>query len=132
MSDICKKQQTYSNFNSEEWKAKRPLADVQNLVIKRAEKGSCVVVCDRSDYFRETDKQLTDKNICKENKFYEKLIQDLTESSNKIFRSLKNAGFITYKELKYFSFNHKRACNLSRLYFLLKFVKGFLTCLVRQ
>ena len=32
--DICKKQQTYSNFNSEEWKAMRSLADDRNLVIK--------------------------------------------------------------------------------------------------
>ena len=32
--DICKKQQTYSNFNSEEWKAMRSLADDRNLVRK--------------------------------------------------------------------------------------------------
>ena len=33
--DICKKQQTYSNFNSEEWKAIRSFADDRNLVIKK-------------------------------------------------------------------------------------------------
>ena len=38
LSDICKKQHTYCNFNSEEWKAMRSLADDQNLVIKKADK----------------------------------------------------------------------------------------------
>ena len=33
--DICKKQQTYSNFNSEEWKLMPSLEDDQNLVIKK-------------------------------------------------------------------------------------------------
>ena len=95
--DICKKQRTYSNFNSEEWKAMRSLADDRSLVIKKADKGSCVVVWGRNDY-------LTD---FKDVNFNEKLIQDLTETSNKIFRNLKNGGFITDKELKYFSFDHK-------------------------
>ena len=33
--DICHIQKTYSNFNSEEWKAMRSLADDRNLVIKK-------------------------------------------------------------------------------------------------
>ena len=37
--DICKKQQAYSNFNSEEWKAMCSLADDWNLVIKKWIKG---------------------------------------------------------------------------------------------
>ena len=36
--DICKKQRTYSNFNSEEWEAMRFLADDRNLVIKKAKR----------------------------------------------------------------------------------------------
>ena len=53
---ICKKQQTYSNFNSEEWKTMRFLADDRNVIIK---------------------KPLNDKNVYKEVNFNEKLIQDL-------------------------------------------------------
>ena len=75
------------------------IADDQNLVIKIAGKGLCVVVSDRNHYLMEAEKQLSDKNVCKEVKFNEKLIQDLTEISNKIFRNLRNGGFITYKEL---------------------------------
>ena len=51
------------------------------------------------------------------------MIEDHTETSSKIFRNLKNGGFITDKELKYFSFDHKRACNLGKLYFLPKINK---------
>ena len=46
------------------------------------------------------------------------MIPDVTETSNKIFRNLNNGGFTTDKKLKYFSFDHKRACNLGKLYFL--------------
>ena len=60
----------------------------------------------------EAENQLNDKNVYKEVKFKEKLIQDPTETSNKIFRNLRNGGFITDEGLKYFSFDHKRACNL--------------------
>ena len=69
------------------------------------------------------EKQLNDENVYKEVNFNEKLIEDLTETSNKIFRNLKNGGFITDKELKYFNFHHKRACNLGKLYFLSKIHK---------
>ena len=65
-----------------------------------------MVVGDRNDYLMEAEKQLSDKNVYKEVSFNEKLIQDLTEPSNKIFKNHKNGGFITYKELKYFSFDH--------------------------
>ena len=77
-----------------------------------------MVVWDRHEYLKEVEKQLSDKNVYKEIEFKEKLIQDLTETSNKIFRNLRNGGFITDKELKYFSFDHKRACNLGKLYLL--------------
>ena len=54
---------------------------------------------------------------------FTKLLKDLTETDNKIFRNLKKGGFIINKGLKYFSFDHKRACNLGKLYFLPKIYK---------
>ena len=44
--DICKKQQGHSKFNSEKWKAMRSLANDLKLIVKIADKGSCVVVWD--------------------------------------------------------------------------------------
>ena len=51
----------YSNLSSDEWKAKRSLADDRSIVIKKAEKGSEVVVWD--DYIKEAQKQLKDENV---------------------------------------------------------------------
>ena len=99
---------------------------------KKAGKRCYMVVWDRNDYNMEAEKQLNDKNVYQKVNFKKKLIQDLTESRKKIFRSLKNGGFTTDKELKYFSFDHKRACNLQKLYFLPKFYKRLLMCLVVQ
>lgn len=42
--EISDKQLGYSNFSTEEWKAMRSLTDDRNIVIKKADKGSCVVV----------------------------------------------------------------------------------------
>ena len=55
----------------------RSFADDRNLVIKKADKGSCMVVWDRNDYLMEAKKQSSDKNVYKEIKFNEKLMQDL-------------------------------------------------------
>ena len=67
---------------------------------------------------------MSDKNLYKEVTLNEKLIQDLTETSNKVFSNLRGGGFITdKKELKYFSFDHERACNIGKLYHLPKIHK---------
>ena len=42
----------YSNLSKEEWKATRTLADDRTIVIKKADKGSYVVVWDRNDISR--------------------------------------------------------------------------------
>ena len=68
----------YSNFTSEEWKTMRFLAEDKQIVIKKAEKSSRVVVWDRDDYILETERQLKDEKIYRSVTFNEKLIEDLT------------------------------------------------------
>ena len=53
----------YSNLSKEEWVAMRSLDDDRSIVIKKADKGSCIVVWDRKDYLREAEKQLKDQNV---------------------------------------------------------------------
>ena len=53
----------YSNLSRERWDATRPLADDMNIVIKRADKGSCAVISDRNDYVKEAEIQLSNKNV---------------------------------------------------------------------
>ena len=77
-----------------------------------------MLVWDRNDYVMEAEKQLSDKMVYKE-----EFIQDLTETGNKIFRNLRNGGFITDKELKFLSLDYKRACNLGKLHLFPKIQK---------
>ena len=41
--EVCKSNLGYSNLSKEEWKCMRLLANYRSIVIKKAEKGSCVV-----------------------------------------------------------------------------------------
>ena len=75
----------YSNLSKEEWKAMRTLADDRTIVIKKADKGSCVVVWDRNDYIKEVEKQLNDTNVYKNVYFNDKLLRELVGTSNKLF-----------------------------------------------
>ena len=43
-----------------DWLVMRALTVDQNIIIKPADKGSCVVVWDRKDYLAEADSQLKD------------------------------------------------------------------------
>ena len=113
----------YSNLTKEEWEAVRSLADDRNIVIKKADKGSSIVIWDRADYLAEANKQLSDNNIYKEVKFREKMLSDLVDTSNKFFKGLKTKGCISEKNLKYFSYEFKKACNLGKLYLLPKIHK---------
>ena len=57
----------------------------RSLVIKKADKSSCVVVWDRKDYKKKKKRQLGDVSVYKEVDFKEKMLQDLGDSSNKLF-----------------------------------------------
>ena len=107
----------------EEWQAIRYLADHRSIVIKKADKGSCVVVWDRDDYLSEAEKQLCDEAIYKDVSFNEKILSDLVASSNKIFKSLQKKEAISEKGMKYFLYDCKNATNLGKLYFLPKIHK---------
>ena len=86
---IKNKELASSNFTSKEWKAIRALTDDNQIVIKKAYKGSCVVVWDRDDYLLEAERQLKDEKIYRYVTFNEKLIEDLTECSDKMFTDLR-------------------------------------------
>ena len=51
----------------------QPLADDRTIVIKRPDKGSCVVVWDRMDYLLEAE---SNTNVYKSINFKEKLLTD--------------------------------------------------------
>ena len=45
----------YSNLSKEEWEAVRTLAGDCNIVVKKADKGSRVVIWDRNDYITQAE-----------------------------------------------------------------------------
>ena len=59
----------HSNLSQEEWKAIRSQADDRNVVIKKVDKGSSVVMWYRNDYITEAEKQLSDRVIYKQVSF---------------------------------------------------------------
>ena len=67
----------------------RSLADDRNIVIKKADKGSCVVIWDRNDYLAEAENQLSDKDVYQQVSFKEINLIDLLEIGNRFFRGLK-------------------------------------------
>ena len=56
-------------------------------------------------------------------KFKDKVLQDLAEKNNGIFKGLKQKDKITEKQLKYLMIEHKKATNLGKIYLLPKIHK---------
>ncbi len=67
----------YKNTNKQELQALKQLANNPNIVIRKADKGSCVVVQDTKQYLEECFKQLSDK------RFYMRENRNLTSDHNK-------------------------------------------------
>ena len=97
-----------------EWKALRGLTADKTIVMKGLDKSSSVVVWDRSDYLHEVSEQLQDQNICQDVKLNENILIDLVAKSNKIFKRLCSHKLISEEELKYFTYNFKKATNLGK------------------
>ena len=114
----------YSDLSKDEWIAMRSLADDRSIVIKKADKGSCIVVWDRNDCLREAEKQLEDPNVYRKVAFKDKILSQLVDCSNRFFKNLKMKGHIMEKELVYFSYEFKKSCNLGKLYLLPKINKS--------
>ena len=105
----------YSNLSREDWNVIRSLADDRIIIIKKADKGSCIVIWGRNDYLMETEKQLSNKKVYQE---VIVILSKLAKMSNKMFSSLKERGYITEKQLKYSPCEYRKAINFGKLYFL--------------
>ena len=84
------------------------LAEDRSIVIKRADKSSCVVVWDRTDYLLEVEKNLSDSSAYKDVKFGDKELFKLLEESNKMFRRLLSKKCILPEKCKYILYSFKK------------------------
>ena len=110
-------------LSQEEQRAVRSLADDRTIVIKKADKGCCVVVWDRWDYIKEAEKQPGDSTVYEEINYNKKILSQLLDLNNEYFKKLNSSGYISYKEMKYFTYEYKKECNLDKLYLLPKIYK---------
>ena len=101
----------------------RGLAEDCSIVIKPADKGSCVVVWDKLDYLAEAENHLNDSSTYQDAKFRDDDLVKLVEQSNKMFQKLLSKQNISSSEYKYFCYNYKRAANLGKMYLLPKIHK---------
>ena len=90
------------------------------LSLKKADKGSSIVIWDRVNYLKEANKELSENNVYQEVKFKEKMLAELVQTSNKFFKNLKARGCISEKTLKYFSYEFKKISDVGKLYLLPK------------
>ena len=114
---------TSYNLIKEKWKAIRGLAEDRSIVIKPADKGSCVVVWDKLDYLAEAENHLKDNNTYQDVKFGDDDLVKLVEKSNQMFKQLLFKQNISSSEFKYFSYNYKKSTNLGKMYLLPKIYK---------
>ena len=70
----------------------------------------------RDDYIKEANKQLKEKTVYKDINFKETILSHLMDKSNKSFKSFCTRKFVMEKELKYFSYDFKKATDLGKLY----------------
>ena len=82
-----------------------------------------MIIWNRNDYLLEADKQLKDKNVYRDVEYNVNILKDLAEASNEIFSGLKRRGFITEKQLKYFTYEYRKATKFGKLYLLPKIHK---------
>ena len=70
------------------------------------------MVWDRLHYLLEAEKQLGDKNICKDVSFNDETLRYLVETRDKMFLNYKRKESMLEKEIKYFMYDYKNASNL--------------------
>ena len=64
------------------------MAEDLNIVIKPADKGSCVVAWDKLDYLAEAENHLKDINTYQDIKFGDDDLVNLVKKSNQMFKQL--------------------------------------------
>ena len=95
----------------------------RSIVIRKADKGSRVVVWDPEHYIVESEKHLSDKHVFRDVGFKSKILQELAETNDDFFKNLKRKGKLTEKELKCFIINYEKAIYSGKIYLLLKIIQ---------
>ena len=88
-----------NNLSTAERQALNKLKRNDSIIIKPADKGSATVVMDKEAYMAEAYRQLNNSNYYR--KLDEPVYKENVPKLNKILQNLKNAGFITDKQVDF-------------------------------
>ena len=102
----------------------RFVANYRNIVIKKTDNSSSMVVWDTVDDMKSWE-QLSKENIYWKIECNEKILTELVETSNCLFNNLKIKGCISEKNLKYFTYEIRKSARLGKLHLLLKINERF-------
>lgn len=110
------------NLRKAEVIAGKELQKDDTLVIKRADKGSCIVVKDTKRHIEDSLQHLEDTNI------YQQIMEDptisLTKGINELVQHLNRKGYIDSHMKNFLLFKHPENTRTQQLYFLKKLHKG--------
>ena len=100
------KKRHYNNLTKQERIGLKKLKDNPNIIIKKADKGSAVVVMNTTDYLKEGYRQLSDEQ------FYQKIPTDITSDiSEKIatqLTTMRSLNLITEKNFEYLNIKEQK------------------------
>ena len=96
----------YFNLSQEESRAVRSFTDDRSVVIEKADQVFFVAVSHRWVFIKEAEKQFGDSTVYETINYDKKIPSQLVDSSNKYFQKLNSSGYISYKEMKYFTYQH--------------------------
>ena len=109
---------TKPNLTRDQWSGLLELRKNPNIVIKKADKGSAVIIMNTTDYLREGYRQLSDSN------FYTKLhhdpTQEISERICKTLTEMRQCKLITEKNFDFLNIKNPKA---GRFYLLPKIHK---------
>ena len=101
----------------------RGLVEDRSIVIKPADKGSCVAVWGKLDYLAEAENHLKDNNTYQDVKFRDDDLVKLVEKSYQMFKQLLSKQNISSSDFKYLSYNYNKSTNLGKMDLLPKIYK---------
>lgn len=111
----------HPNINRKERAALNNLSKDNNIIVKKADKGTCVVVQDKMEYVNEGTKHLSDRGI------YEEIQLDPTEqlsrSINTYIAAIHRKGHLSDHMMEFLTHNDPTKVRTQQLYFIKKLHK---------
>lgn len=112
----------HPNLSRSEWRALDGLKKDRSIVIKKADKGSCIVIEDRDSYITEGEKHLADEDTYKQ--IDSDPTQKIAASINSLISQAHNKGYLSSDMRDYLTHQDPSKIRTQQIYFLKKIHKN--------